>query len=201
MSGQGQTPRDPRGQTVHVGLELWGEPQTAENQQLRTAVEATRMDGSGGHGTAGGGGEGPEEGKSEARRRTRWMNRMAEPRRGSGNLMSGRGRESEIRKGPTCAGSTPGDDVAAAVQQMERDGQHRPALRAWLGLKGDGQQLQGHVGSRENPVSKDRDRRRHRKRARDAGQVPGRGGRGAQVDTGRRLSQEGPRGDPGRPSE
>lgn len=38
---------------MHVNLELWGEPQTAENHQLHTAVEATRMDGSGGEGTAG----------------------------------------------------------------------------------------------------------------------------------------------------
>lgn len=38
---------------MHVNLELWGEPQTAENHQLHAAVEATRMDGSGRHGTAG----------------------------------------------------------------------------------------------------------------------------------------------------
>ena len=50
---QGRTPRDPRGQTVHVDLELWGEPQAAENRQPPAAVEATRTGGSGGHGAAG----------------------------------------------------------------------------------------------------------------------------------------------------
>lgn len=43
------------------------------------------------------------------------------------------------------------------------------------------------MGSRESPVSKDRERRRQGKTAQGTGQVPGMGGGGAQVETGTRA--------------
>lgn len=95
--------------------------------------------------------------------------------------------------------------MRAPLQVMMRylrgDGQHTPALTAWLGLQGDEQRLLGDMGSRDSPVSKDRERRCHGKRAQGSGQVPGMGGGGAQVRRERGLSQEQPRGHPRRLSE
>lgn len=73
------------------------------------------------------------------------------------------------------------------MRYLRGDSQHTPALMAWLGLQGDEQQLLGNMGSRDSPVSKDRERRRHGKRAWGSGQVPGMGGGGAQVEMGTRA--------------
>ena len=77
--------------------------------------------------------------------------------------------------------------LQAMMRYLRGDGQRTPALTAWLGLQGDEQRLLGDMGSRDSPVSKDRERRCHGKRARGSGQVPRMGGGGAQVETGTRA--------------
>ena len=63
------------------------------------------------------------------------MNGMAEPRRGSGNLMSTRMR-SEVRKASPVRAPPHVMMWYLRLNRWSGDGQRRPALRAWLGLQG-----------------------------------------------------------------